>query len=569
MRGEELVLLVDDDPDIHIVVEQVLSDVASVRCVTNSADGEVALSLRPAVVLIDLELGGQRGDDFVDLVVEKSPLSTVIVLSGVRDAARAVGLMRRGAEDYMVKPVQPFELRRRVERALSLQRYAKASTTPDEVDEVANPSLSRLRMANSAQMLDLCSQIRKMAPSELTALVVGETGVGKELVARALHEVSGRGGPFVTVNCGALPRELMEAELFGHTAGAFTGARAARKGLVREAEGGTLFLDEVGELPLELQPKLLRFLQEGELRSVGSDRSVSVKVRIVAATHRDLAENVELGTFREDLYFRLRVLVLSVPALRERRSDIPMLAEYFLREAASSSGRTLRGFEKAALRALVTRDWPGNVRQLQHLVQRSAVFADGPLVGLADLGLSSGEADSGFTWPQELLDQPFSEARDSVVLEFERAYVREALGRAEGNVAEAARIAGVPRKSFWRIARRVGLAADRASRKAGNLESADGAPPAEVDPMAMARAAYIERSRGTVADVMARVQGALDLEGWSWLKSTAHRLRGSGGTYGLPAISEAAGELEAAASILDLPAARVSASVLSDALNAS
>ncbi|MCO4774141.1 MAG: sigma 54-interacting transcriptional regulator, partial [Deltaproteobacteria bacterium] len=302
-----------------------------------------------------------------------------------------------------------------------------------------------------------------------------------------------------------------------------------------------------------------RFLQEGELRSVGSDRSVSVKVRIVAATHRDLGEHVAQGTFREDLYFRLRVLVLSVPALRERRSDIPMLAEFFLREAASRAGRSLRGFEKSALRALVTRDWPGNVRQLQHLVQRSAVFADGPLVSLGDLGLSSGEAESGFTWPGELLDRPFGEARDSVVQEFEHAYVKEALGRADGNVAEAARLAGVPRKSFWRIAQRVGLAADRASRKAGNLKSTNAEVTPVADPLAAARAAYLERSRGTAAEVTQRVGAALDLEGWSWLKSTAHRLRGSGGTYGLPQISEAAGALENAASVLDVQAARAAA----------
>jgi DNA-binding NtrC family response regulator/HPt (histidine-containing phosphotransfer) domain-containing protein len=464
--------------------------------------------------------------------------------------------------------VQPFELRRRVERALSLQRLAQDHAQPDDVDAACTPSLARLRMANSAAMLDLCSQIQKMAPSELTSLVVGETGVGKELVARALHEASGRTGPFVTVNCGALPRELMEAELFGHTAGAFTGARTARKGLVREAEGGTLFFDEIGELPLELQPKLLRFLQEGELRSVGSDRSVSVQVRVVAATHRDLAELVSQGTFREDLYFRLRVLVLSVPGLRERRSDIPMLAESFLRDAAARSGRALRGFEKATLRALVTRDWPGNVRQLQHLVQRAAVFAEGPLVGLADLGLSSGEAEGGFTWPAELLDQPFAEARDAVVYEFERAYVRECLHRADGNVAEAARLSGVPRKSLWRIARRVGLAADRASRKAGRLETDEAGAPPENDSMALARAAYLARCRGTVGDILARVEGDLDLEGWSWIKATAHRLRGSGGTFGLPAVSEAAGVLEGAASTLDLLGVRAAAMALAASLEA-
>ena len=553
--SNEFVLLVDDDPDIHPIVEQALDGLARLVCVTSAEVAARHLASEPTVVLVDLELGGRvRGDEFVDRVVADSPMSTVIVLSGVRDAARAVDLMRRGAEDYLVKPVQAFELRRRVERALTRRRLVAAADAPIAVS--SSPSLELLRHSESARMVELCAQIGRVAPSGLTALIVGETGTGKELVARALHEASGSSGSFVTVNCGALPRDLMEAELFGHTAGAFTGARAARKGLVREAEGGTLFLDEIGELPLELQPKLLRFLQEREARAVGSDRAYSVEARVVAATHRDLSARVAAGTFREDLLFRLRVLQLDVPALRDRRSDIPALAEYFLRQAVGRSGRTLRGFEKASLRALVTRDWPGNVRQLQHLVQRAAVFADGPLVHLADLGLGTADGETGYSWPAELLDRPFSEARDTIVEEFERAYVREALHRAGGNVAQAARGAGIPRKSLWRIAQRVGLAADRASRKQGRLESGGEPVAAPEDPLAAVRAAYIQRTRGTVASLCAQLEGPLDLAGWSSVKATAHRLRGSGGSYGFPELSTIAGELEDASAALDLAAVR-------------
>ena len=557
----DLVLLVDDDPDIHVVVQQALAGLATLVCETNAQDGGRHLGASPSVVLIDLELEKGRGDDFVDEVVSTSPTSTVLVLSGVRDAERAVDLMKRGAEDYLVKPVQPFELRRRVERALSRRRLVAAADAAGPSPGTA-PSLDLLRQAESARMVDLCAQIVKVAPSGLTALIVGETGTGKELVARAVHEASGAAGPFVTVNCGALPRELMEAELFGHTSGAFTGARTARKGLVREAERGTLFLDEIGELPLELQPKLLRFLQEREARAVGSDRAYAVQTRIVAATHRDLGELVSSGTFREDLLFRLRVLLLQVPPLRERRSDIPGLAEYFLRQAAGRAGRTLRGFEKAALRALVTRDWPGNVRQLQHLVQRAAVFAEGPLVHLADLGLGTADGETGWSWPAELLDQPFGEARDLVVEEFERAYVREALHRAGGNVAQAARNAGLPRKSLWRIAQRVGLAADRASRKAGRLESSEDEPAAPVDPLAEARKDYLQRTRGTIAALCAQLEAPLDLAGWSSVKATAHRLRGSGGSYGFPKLSEVAGALEDASASLDLARVRALATEL-------
>jgi DNA-binding NtrC family response regulator len=549
----DLVLLIDDDPDIHVVVEQSLDGLADVVCVADLTAAAPRLVDSPAVVLIDLELGGDRGDEFVDQVAAESPMSTIIVLSGVRDPSRAVDLMRRGAEDYLVKPVQHFELRRRVERALTRRRLVAEAGTATGPTPGTSPTLDLLRHAESVLMVDLCHQIGKIASSSLSALIVGETGTGKELVARALHEASGAMGPFVTINCGALPRELMEAELFGHTAGAFTGAKSARKGLVREAEGGTLFLDEIGELPLELQPKLLRFLQEREARAIGSDRGYTVQVRVLAATHRDLAQQAQLGTFREDLFFRLRVLQLAVPALRDRRSDIPALAEYFLRLAAATSGRVLRGFEKAALRALVTRDWPGNVRELEHLVQRAAVFADGPLVSLSDMGLGAADGETGYSWPPELLNRPFSEARDTIVEEFERAYVREAMHRAGGNVAQAARASGLPRKSLWRIAQRVGLAADRASRKAGRLESSEEAPPDSPDPLAVARAEYLARTQDTIAALCIQIESPLDLAAWSSIRATAHRLRGSGGSYGFPELSQIAGELEDASGLLDLP----------------
>ena len=549
MEQLERVLLLDDDPDMHQAVEESLAGLASVSCVADADTFREQFSkIEPAVVLIDLELEGDRGDALVDFAIETCPLTTVLVLSSVRETERVVSLMRRGAEDYLSKPFSPFALRRRVERVLA-RRKMVVGPAPDRD---ASPNLALLAQATHSRTLELCDQIRRVAPSDLTALVVGETGTGKELVARALHEASEVEGPFVTVNCGALPRELMEAELFGHTAGAFTGARGARKGLVREAEGGTLFLDEIGELPLELQPKLLRFLQEGELRSVGSDRSVSVQSRVVAATHQDLQQLVYEGAFREDLYFRLRVVELHVPPLRERRSDIPGLAERFLREASTGVGRQLRGFEKNALRALVTREWPGNVRQLQHLVQRAAVFSEGPLVGLKDLGLEDQTSDGGMTWPRELLDRPFPEAREAVVRDFERAYVRDALRQAEGNVAAAARAAGVPRKSLWRIAQRVGLAADRATRRAGQLESTPSEP---LDPMAEARVEYISRAQGVVDELVELLGGSLGLEGWSRVKASAHRLRGSGGTYGFPRISEAAARLEEAAGDLKLDAA--------------
>jgi DNA-binding NtrC family response regulator/HPt (histidine-containing phosphotransfer) domain-containing protein len=564
---EYSVLLVDDDPDIHTLVRSAVDGIASFVGARDAAQAERALRARPEVVLIDLELGAARGDDLVDRAVDLSPLSTVFVMSGVRDTERAVALIRKGAEDCLLKPVDPYLLRRKIERALARRSLVRLADG-DGASLDGGPELDKLALCPSEAMIEMVRRIPTIAASTLTAMVTGETGTGKELVARAIHFASPRrDGPFVVVNCGALPRELMEAELFGHTAGAFTGAKGGRRGLIREASGGTLMLDEVGELPMELQPKLLRFLQEGELRAVGSDRTETVDVRVVAATHRDLPELVADGRFREDLYFRLNVIPLEIPPLRERRADIAPLAEFFLREAVLHSAKGLRGFDQAALRALSRQDWPGNVRELQHRVHRASVFAAGPLVSVGDLDLAPEEEHSDIAFPGHLFEMPIGDARTELVASFEAAYVKMALEEAQGNVAAAARIAGLPRKSFWRVAQRVGLAADRASRKAGMLDSDASGEVAlsGSDLLATELRAYRERTAAVIAEAFGRFDGRPGLEDWTWLRATAHKLRGSGGSYGLARLSELAGELEEAAGQLDLDASRGLLAQLRDA----
>jgi DNA-binding NtrC family response regulator/HPt (histidine-containing phosphotransfer) domain-containing protein len=565
-EGSASVLLVDDDPEIHRLVRAALAGLVGLVTVSDADSAAEQLARQPDVVLLDLDLGGKPGDTVLDAVLERSPMSTVYVLSGTRDVDRAVDLMRRGADDFLSKPIAAVQLRRRVEAALVRRRLATRLARRHDDLPSEDPSLRILQLSPSTVMQDLCSTIRTVAPSEMAVLVLGETGTGKELIARAIHAASRRAaGPFVTINCGALPRELMEAELFGHTAGAFTGASGKRNGLILEAEGGTLFLDEVGELPLELQPKLLRFLQEGEIRAVGSDRTRRVDVRVVAATHQDLEGRAAAGDFREDLYFRLSVLPLPVPPLRERQSDVPGLAEYFLREAAAHAGRQLKGFERPALRALMTRPWPGNVRELQNVVRRAVVFAEGPLITTSDLGVDGAERPgSKVQWPAELLQAPFSEARAEMVSDFEHAYVSAALAAADGNVAEAARSAGLPRKSLWRIAQRVGLAADRASRKAGLLESgaaeADREPSeAEAETLALMEAereGYRQRSRETLAELRATLAGRPNLDDWAGIRLKAHRLKGSGAAYGFASVSEVGALLEDAAAGLDADGCR-------------
>ncbi len=556
---QPLVLLVDDDLEIHRLVRAALSGLAELVGVECADAAAAELDRGPDVVLLDLDLGGAPGETVLQAILDRSPLSTVYVLSGTRDLERAVTLMRRGADDFLSKPIAAVRLRRRVEEALVRRRLATRLTRKDDAPPAEDPSLRILELCPSSAIQDLCARIRTVAGSDMTALVLGETGTGKELVARALHGASNRSdGPFVTVNCGALPRELMEAELFGHTAGAFTGASGRRRGLILEADGGTLFLDEVGELPLELQPKLLRFLQEGEIRAVGSDRTSRVDVRVVAATHQELERRVADGDFREDLYFRLSVLPLVVPPLRERQSDVPGLAEYFLREAAAHAGRELKGFERSALRALMARPWPGNVRELQNLVRRAVVYAEGPLITTTDLSIGLEERESGgIRWPAELLQAPFSDARSEVVSDFERSYVSAALAAADGNVAEAARSAGLPRKSLWRIAQRVGLAADRASRKAGLLESEhdDSAPTADeaetLELMRAEREGYRDRSRQTLAELRSTLESRPKLDDWATIRLKAHRLKGSGAAYGFQTVSDLGARLEDSAAELD------------------
>jgi DNA-binding NtrC family response regulator/HPt (histidine-containing phosphotransfer) domain-containing protein len=437
-----------------------------------------------------------------------------------------------------------------VEQVLQRQHRARA------LDELrvtggreSDPAFSRLSALPSASMVELCSLIRRFSASNLTVLVCGETGTGKELVARAVHGLSERKSrPFVTVNCGAIAPELVESELFGHSSGAFTGASGTRRGLVREAAGGTLFLDEVGELPLATQPKLLRLLQEGEVRPVGSDTTHKVDVRVVAATHVDLEGAVRERRFREDLFHRLAVLHLDVPALRDRRSDILLLAEGFLREAAEHAGRAVKGFENRALRALLAAPWPGNVRELQNRVRRAAVISAGSLVSPEDLGFA-GAVEAGpeplVTFGGPLLAQEFHAARDAVMALFETQYVANVLTQTGGNVAEAARRSGLPRKSLWRIACRNGLDADKASRRAGQLGT-EGAAPGTAPPedrLAAARKAYLAHATTVVEEFERRLNSSPGLADWMWVEGEAHRLLGSAGSFGYPAASAAAREL--------------------------
>jgi two-component system NtrC family response regulator len=336
-----------------------------------------------------------------------------------------------------------------------------------EVDDLrralARKAPTRAIIGDAPVMRRLLERLPIAARTDSPILVTGETGTGKELVARSVHAASPRAsGPFIAVNCGAVPPNLLASELFGHVKGAFTDARTDKQGLVGEADGGTLFLDEIAEMAPELQVKLLRFLQEGEIRPVGSARPRQVDVRVVAATHRELRRFVADGRFRQDLFYRLNVIPLTVPALRERREDVPLLAAHLLTRHTAESTRPQMRFTAAALKQLMQHDWPGNVRELENVVRRAAVFATGEEIAAVDLDIDpplDGQAGAGID-----LDVPLKAAKDAAIAAIEVEYAEAALQQSGGNIAQAARRVGVDRKSFWALMQRHDLDPDRYRR---------------------------------------------------------------------------------------------------------
>ncbi|MBK8164399.1 MAG: sigma-54-dependent Fis family transcriptional regulator [bacterium] len=409
-----------------------------------AADGETALRiLQGAVVdvmLTDVRMPGLDGVELLRRAREVNPLLEVVVMTAFGTITDAVEAMKSGAASYLTKPVDLDEILLQVRAALErrnlvsevrhLRRQAAASHTFSGI------------VATSAGMIAALDLAARVAATDATVLVRGESGTGKELVARALHQASGRrDGPFVAINCAAITPTLLESELFGHEKGAFTGAEKARAGRFEAAQGGTLFLDEIGDLTPELQVKLLRVLQERTFERVGSSRSLSTDARIVAATHRDLEQMVADGDFRQDLYYRLDVVSIRLPALRERRGDIPVLIDHFRRKAAAQYLRPVESISREAMDLLVKHDYPGNVRELENLITRMVVLSRGPVATLADLpgGIAGATAPRTATFDGDL---PLH------LEEIEKSIVREALDAAQGNQSQAARAVGLSERNL-------------------------------------------------------------------------------------------------------------------------
>ena len=451
------ILLLDDEPDMLENCRRILSR-AGHECFVSSNPGEAIVLLEstlPDLVITDLRMPSVDGLEIMRRAHALDPARPVIMLTAFATIESAVAAVKAGAFDYLAKPFTMDQLRLAAERALAQRslmienRNLRAQLSGVfGFENIVGSSLAIQRVIDF---------VRKAARSEANILVLGESGTGKELVARAIHANSPRAaGAFVPVDCAALPENLLESELFGHERGAFTGAIASKQGLLETAGGGTVFLDEIGELPIGLQAKLLRAIQEREIRRVGGTQQVRIDVRILSATNRDLRALVAAGQFRDDLFYRIDVIDIMLPPLRERKSDIALLAQRFL-ERFRGSGETARGFEPDAIAALEAYHWPGNVRELQNVIERACALGEGPLLSVRDLPEKIRSPQSE-TQPARAdapggdgVELSFRQAKAKWIEELEDKYLREILNRFRGNVSQAARAAQMDRTTFHRL----------------------------------------------------------------------------------------------------------------------
>jgi two-component system response regulator HydG len=457
--GPVRMLVVEDEPEVSSAIARRLEAEGMAVEVAGEARSVVTrLDAGTAdwdVVLLDVGLPEVSGLELLHRFRETGALSSVIMLSGDDSATTAAACMRAGAFHYLTKPFRAFELVSCVQSAARFSRLRRqlVKTKPDAADAIM--------VGTSAAMRRVRASLDRLADQSVSILIQGESGTGKELVARALHDRGPRRPrPFVALNLGAIPESLIDSELFGHQKGAFTGATADRAGVFVEADGGTLFLDEIGDMPMNVQARLLRVLQEGEVRALGASGVRQVDVRVIAATHVDLQAAVERDRFRKDLFYRLNVVVLAIPPLRDRLDDLPVLAAHFLRKHGGNSPPTL---SPSALEAMADYQWPGNVRELENALMHAIALRHGDVIGAESLPQQIGMRARGTTPLDKLPDEdygellPLTEAKRKASAAFERRYLERVMQRSHGSVSEAARLAGLDRTNFRRLLQRHGI----------------------------------------------------------------------------------------------------------------
>jgi two-component system nitrogen regulation response regulator GlnG len=456
------VWVIDDDRSIRWVFEKALArDGIAHRSFSSAADALAALAEGvPQVVVSDIRMSGESGLDLLQKLKERHPQLPVIIMTAYSDLDSAVAAFQGGAFEYLPKPFD-------VDNAVELIRRALDESRKCEMTAEAEAPAPEI-LGQAPAMQDVFRAIGRLAQSNATVLITGESGTGKELVARALHRHSPRASkPFIAINTAAIPKDLLESELFGHERGAFTGAQTQRRGRFEQADGGSLFLDEIGDMPPELQTRLLRVLSDGQFYRVGGHQPIKGNVRVIAATHQNLEERVARGLFREDLFHRLNVIRLKLPALRERREDIPLLARYFLQKSARELGVEGKRLAESAVKFLCAQELPGNVRQLENLCHWLTVMAPGQTIEVGDLppelrGESPSSSDPSWTALLErevenALNRGESRIIEGLYTSFERALIRKALAHTGGRRIEAAQLLGLGRNTLTRKIRELGM----------------------------------------------------------------------------------------------------------------
>jgi len=451
MTVKPTILIVEDEAKMRRLLELNLGEDGFAT--VSAADAETGLKLlqnAPVdLVLTDVKLPGMDGMEFLQTVKRLNAALPVVVMTAFGSVEMAVDAIKAGASNYMLKPFSLDEMRLVVRKELDVRRLRDENRSLREAlhQRFEHPNI----VARSAKMQEVLATVERVAPTNSSVLLGGESGVGKDMIARALHEKSRRAsGPFVKINSTAIPENLLESELFGYEKGAFTGAVGSKRGKFELADNGTLFLDEIGDVPLPMQVKLLRVLQEREFERLGGTRTLKVDVRLIAATNRDLRAALEEGTFREDLYYRLNVVPIDIPPLRDHKEDIPELVTLFLARSAADSGQEFEGLTPEAMKLLMAHHWPGNVRELQNIVERATALAKGPVIDVIDIhldpprgrppGSSTAALPEGMTLEQ-----------------WEDEMIREALRRAQGNKSQAARILGLSRNALRYRLSKIGI----------------------------------------------------------------------------------------------------------------
>ncbi|MBZ4659663.1 MAG: putative two component, sigma54 specific, transcriptional regulator, Fis family [Desulfacinum sp.] len=460
-------LIVDDEEDMLEGLRRLLGyEMPHVAVDTASRPSQALARVEQElydVVLLDIRMPEMDGMEVLEALRRKDPWLTVVMMTAYGSIEVAVEAIKKGAYDFVTKPFDRQALIRVLEKAMERNRLIRENLHLRRRAE-GKPPFEQF-VGQSAPMRSLYERIQAVARTDYAVLIRGESGTGKELVARAVHSLSRRRErPLISINCPAIPEHLLESELFGHKKGAFTGADRDHRGIFEEAHGGTLFLDEIADIPVNVQTKLLRALQEGEIKPLGDVKARKVDVRILSSTNQDLEEKIRDRTFREDLFYRLNVVTIRTPALREIPEDIPLLATHFVRMACDELGVSVKRFSESALEALMGRDWPGNIRQLQNVVRQAVMFCPEDVIRAEDLrrletgfGGDVGGGRKAAGGPGDGGVVPYRDAKERVVEEFTSRYVRDLLERTEGNVSRAAEMSGLTRAALQKIMRRYGI----------------------------------------------------------------------------------------------------------------